>query len=103
MNEPLVLLLSPQRGHCHGCSAHLEGSWLQVPGTQGKLPRSRSGAGIVVFINIIVKAVAKLKVSDISTAYTQHHEAKRHQGSASLQEGPMGTGRIHVSCPCARR
>lgn len=100
MDKPAVLLLSPQRGHCYGCSAHLAGSlksWLQVPGSQGKPPRSKSGF-VVVVINIIIiaKAVAKPQISSLSIAYTQCRRAKLHQGSGSLWEGLMGTSRHHA-------
>lgn len=103
MYKPAVFLLSPQRGHCHGCSAHLAGSlksWLQVPGSQGKPPRSKSGFVVVINIIIIIaKAVAKPQISNLSIAYTRRHKAKLHQGSGSLWEGLMGTSRHHAHPP----
>lgn len=108
MDKPLVLLLSPQRGHRHGCSAHLAGSlqsWLQVPGSQGKPLRSGSVfAVVVIIVNIIIiaKAVAKPKISNVSVAYTQRHRAKLDQRSGSLWDRLMGTSRHHTLCPHGR-
>jgi len=61
--------------------------------------RPRSGfVVVVIIINIIIiaKAVAKLKIPNLSISYTRRRTAKLHQVPGSLQEGLMGTSRHHA-------